>query len=107
MATTLFKLVGALASATLVADVSYIQFVAPPEEAEAGSGAASAAVRDLFDAYIDAPWDDVVRIAALVLAALGAAGTALEVLCPRMVARVVAGGRRRAGTLVASTTSAI
>lgn len=118
-ALVLFKLAGALATATLVADLSYVQFL--DLSCEAGSGEdrgestdgiggtsfiVSCTNRDLFEAYIPGTWADVVRIAVLVIGTLAALGGVLEVFCPQTVTRITQLGRR-AGSLVATTTSAI
>lgn len=100
MALAVFKLAGVLATAGLVADVSYIQFV--ETSCEAGSGVGDNVV-DLFD-LVPGSWSDVVRITALALSALGATATLLEVLCPQTLTRITT---RPAGVLVATTTSTI
>ena len=104
MALALFKLAGALSTGGLVVDVGYIQFV--ETTCEVGSGELGDTVRDLFDLVPVQPWPSVVRIVALAFAALGATATVLEVVCPRALNRVVT-VRRPAGSLVATTTSAI
>ena len=102
-ALTVFRLAGATSAAALVADVGYVQFV--EATCEGASGVEGDLVRDLFDRYLPSPWDDVARIVALALAALSAITTVIDALCPQTLTRVVYG--RPAGTLVASTTSAL
>ena len=100
MALAVFKLAGAVATAGLVADVSYIQFV--ETSCKAGSGVGDNVV-DLFD-FVPGPWDNVLRITALALSALGVTATLLEVFCPQTLTRITT---RPAGVLVATTTSTI
>lgn len=101
MGLVLSKLVGALATGGLVADVSYIQFN-PLNATCADDGC----VQDLFDLVPGDAGKSVVRIAAFVLAGLGATITLFEALCPQTLSRLVT-VRRPAGSLVATTTSAI
>lgn len=84
--TTVFKLSGALATAALVADATYDQ-VQPDS--------------DLFS-LLPEPWDSLLRISAIALATIGTLSTVFEVAYPKM--RLA---HRRAGTLIAATTSAI
>jgi hypothetical protein len=102
-ALNVFRIAGAASAVALVADVGYIQFV--DATCEGASGVEGDMVRDLFDQYIPSPWDDLVRVVALSLAALGAVATVVDAMCPETLTRVVYG--RPAGTLVASTTSAL
>lgn len=103
MALVLFKLTGAVSTLALVADVGFVQFVASGA-CDAGSGDAVRDV-DLFD-LVPAPWDGVIRTTALAFAGLNAIAAVLELACPRTFTRWVSVGRP-AGTLVASSTSAI
>lgn len=84
--TTVFKLSGALATSALIADATYNQL--QPDS-------------DLFS-LLPEPWDAMLRISAIALATIGTAATVFEVCYPKM--RLA---RRRAGTLIAATTSAI
>ena len=93
------KFVGILATGSLVADVAYVQF---SEE----TGLEAGTIKDLFDLIPGDIWPSVVRIAALSFTTLGATATTLELFFPRALRRVVA-ARRPAGSLVATTTSAI
>ena len=101
----LFRTAGALAISALVVDVGYVQFVEPSLN-ETASGDPSGLSRDLFEAYVPDPWDDVVRISVLTLSAVGAVGMLVEALCPlRRREEIIRS--RPAGTLVASSTSGI
>lgn len=91
------KLISAAATGGLVADVTYIQF--NPLNQTSCDGA-----QDLFDLVPGTAGPSVVRIASFVLAGLGAAITVFDALCPQTLGRLV---RRPAGSLVATTTSAI
>ena len=102
-ALTGFRIAGAVSAAALVVDVGYVQFV--EATCDGASGVEGDVVRDLFDQYIPSPWDNLVRVVALSLAALGAVATVVDAMCPETLTRVVYG--RPAGTLVASTTSAL
>lgn len=113
IALAFFKLTGALATAALVADLSYVQFVPCTHEnvlhnhTTINDSESLCDNRDLFQTLIPETWDDVVRMATLVICTLTFAAAILEVLCPSTFSRIPWIGRRPAGSLVASTTSAI
>ena len=105
MGLTLAKFAGALGTSALILDVVYIQM--EMHSAESTNATACDQSIDFFDKYItQSPYDVVVRVAALSLAALGVTVMLLDMI------RIFRCSRRTsvsssAGMLVASTTSSI